>query len=134
MNTPNDSGTSTGDLAANQIGAALDNVTLVTSSANAAAAKPDNCVALDEPIVRGTSKILEIVLRKPTAGELRGVRLDDVLNGDVSALLAVLPRISMPTLVKHEVEALDPADLAALGEVVISFFLPRATREKLGSR
>ncbi|MBB5469160.1 hypothetical protein HDG32_005307 [Paraburkholderia sp. CI2] len=98
------------------------------------AQKPDNAVTLDEPIRRGNTDILQVVLRKPSSGELRGVRLDDLLSGDVNALLLVLPRISMPTLVKHEVDGLDPADLAKFGEVIIGFFLPKAQREKLASR
>lgn len=99
-----------------------------------AAQTPDNAIMLDEPIRRGNTDIGQVVLRKPSSGELRGVRLDDLLSGDVNALLLVLPRISMPTLVKHEVDGLDPADLAKFGEVIIGFFLPKAQREKLASR
>ncbi|NML31776.1 phage tail assembly protein [Paraburkholderia sp. G-4-1-8] len=123
-----------------QVHAVRDPVTGLWGASNsvpnngAAVQKPDNTVELDEPIRRGNTEILEVVLRKPSAGELRGMRLDDLLSGDVNALLLVLPRISTPTLTRPEVEGLDIADLAKFGEVIIPFFLPRAQREKLASR
>lgn len=88
-------------------------------------------VTLEEPIVRGEQKIESISLRKPAAGELRGLKLNELLNADVGAVLALLPRISSPTLTPQETAELDPVDLAAVTSEVIGFFLSKAQREAL---
>ena len=92
---------------------------------------PDGVViiTLETPIKRGTTEISEIKLRKPTAGALRGVSLAELLQMNVSALQVVLPRISEPTLVKHEVDQLDPADLVACALEVAGFLVPKAAME-----
>jgi hypothetical protein len=89
---------------------------------------PDNThtITLDTPVQRGDTRITHITLRKPKAGELRGVALTDLLQLDVDALQAVLPRVSSPTLTKPDVANLDPADLVQLGTVVAGFLLPKA--------
>ncbi|MDI9069977.1 phage tail assembly protein [Xanthomonas oryzae] len=86
-------------------------------------------VSLDQPIVRGEQTITQVTVRKPGAGELRGLKLTDVLQLDVTALATLLPRISSPTLTTADVNAMDPADLLALGQEVQLFFLPKAQRE-----
>jgi hypothetical protein len=86
-------------------------------------------VTLDEPIVRGDTKIEKVMVRKPKSGELRGTQLVNLLNMDVTALEVVLPRITVPTLSKHDVAALDPADLTQLGMEVCGFLLTKANRE-----
>ncbi|PPU50061.1 phage tail protein, partial [Xanthomonas arboricola pv. corylina] len=53
----------------------------------------------------------------------------DVLQLDVTALATLLPRISSPTLTTADVNAMDPADLLAVGQEVQVFFLPKAQRE-----
>jgi hypothetical protein len=82
-------------------------------------------VHLDVPIIRGDSTIASITLRRPTSGELRGVKLVDLAQIDVSALTIVLPRITMPTLTKQEIERLDPADLTEIGAKVALFLTKR---------
>lgn len=86
-------------------------------------------VPLDQPITRGEQTITQINVRKPGAGELRGLKLTDVLQLDVTALATLLPRISSPTLTTADVNAMDPADLLAVGQEVQVFFLPKAQRE-----
>lgn len=85
-------------------------------------------IPLDTPIPRGAETIAEVTLRKPNAGELRGVSLTALLQMDVDALTVVLPRISTPTLLKHDITAMDPADLVQLGSTVAGFLLPKASR------
>jgi hypothetical protein len=85
-------------------------------------------VQLDEPIQRGDTTITEIQLRKPKAGELRGVSLVDVANLDVIALQKVLPRITTPTLTTTEVNNLELADLMQLGAEVAYFLAKKADR------
>lgn len=88
----------------------------------------NHSVTLDEPIKRGNTTIETITLRKPKAGELRGVSLVDLGNLSVIALQQVLPRITTPTLTSHEIGNLDPADLLELGAVVGSFLVKKADR------
>lgn len=86
-------------------------------------AKDKNSITLDTPIIRGDQKINKLFLRKPMAGELRGLNLTDLIQMDVVALHKVLPRISDPTLTEAEVGAMDPADLLSCGSKVASFLL-----------
>lgn len=90
-----------------------------------------NTVTLDYPIQRGEQVISAVKLRKPSAGELRGIKLVDLLQIDVSAVATLLPRITEPTLTAADVNKLDPADLVAIGTHTASFFVPRAQRESL---
>ncbi|NNT92953.1 phage tail assembly protein [Stutzerimonas nitrititolerans] len=79
-------------------------------------------IVLEQPIKRGENKpITEITLRKPAAGELRGLKLGDLINGDVNATIRLVPRISQPTLTEQEAAALDPADLLACADAVAGF-------------
>ncbi|MBY4837546.1 MULTISPECIES: phage tail assembly protein [unclassified Pantoea] len=81
----------------------------------------ENTVVFETPLKRGESEIKQVELIKPTAGSLRGVRLADLCQSDVDALLTVLPRITLPSLTKAECNALDPIDLISLGGKVIGF-------------
>lgn len=89
-------------------------------------------ISLDTPIKRGDKDIAEITLRKPAAGELRGVTLADLLHLDVIALSKVIPRISDPALTEVEVARMDPADLVQIGGEVAGFLLPRAALAEAG--
>ncbi|MCY7297540.1 phage tail assembly protein, partial [Alteromonas sp. a30] len=62
-------------------------------------------------------------LRKPQAGELRGIKLLDVMQMDVTAYMQLLPRITAPMLTEQQVSALDPADLMKVMNGVQHFFL-----------
>ena len=88
-----------------------------------------NTITLDTPIQRGTTAIAEIVLRKPNAGELRGLSLQRLHAAGADELLKLLPRITSPSLTPHECAQLDPADLSEAGGVVISFLLKKAVRD-----
>ncbi len=83
-------------------------------------------ITLDHPIKRGDTEITSIDLRKPRAGELRGVSLYDLVRMDVAAVQTVLPRISTPTLTRPEVDAMDPADLFQISAEVAGFLSTRA--------
>lgn len=82
-------------------------------------------VELDTPITREDKKIESVDLRKPKAGELRGLSLADVLNLDVDSITKLVPRISTPTLTEHEVRNMDPADLVECGKEIASFLLQK---------
>lgn len=86
-------------------------------------------VTLDYPIKRGDTEVKEITLRKPMAGQLRGVKLTELLSLDVGAVQMILPRITIPTLLPHEIAQLDPADITELGTKVAGFFVRKSIRE-----
>ena len=85
-------------------------------------------IPLDEPIKRGDTVISEVVIRRPKAGELRGVSLMELGNLSVAALQTILPRITQPTLTAQEVAGMDPADLTELGSEVAIFLVKKADR------
>lgn len=99
-------------------------------TATAETADP-NTVVLETPLQRGDQQITSIHLRKPNSGELRGLKLQDLLQTEVTSLATLLPRISTPTLTAADVNNLDPVDLVSVATVVVHFFLSKAQREFL---
>lgn len=88
--------------------------------------KPETVtVQLDTAIQRDGDKIEKLVLRKPMAGELRGLSLAEVLNLDVDSVTKLIPRISTPTLTEQEVRNMDPADLVEAGKEIAGFLLQK---------
>lgn len=85
-------------------------------------------ITLDTPITRGDKTITEIQIRKPKAGELRGVSITSLMQIDVSELTKVLPRITTPTLTDDELRNMDVADLTQAGLEVSGFLLPKALK------
>lgn len=88
-----------------------------------------NRVILQEPLTIDGETVTEIELRKPRTGDLRGVKLTDLLQMDVNAVLRLLPKISHPYLTPSALEELDPTDLATLSVVVTTFFAKRRQLE-----
>ena len=116
----------------NNIEATTDNTAITSTEAaalaEAVAQRDPNTVTLDTPIKRGNGFITEVTLRKPSAGELRGVSLAELLQMKVDALQTVLPRITSPILHKQDMATLDPADLVNMGTVVVGFLLTKETK------
>lgn len=79
-------------------------------------------VKLSTPIKRSTGDVAELTLRKPAAGELRGLKLMDVMNMDMNSLGVLLPRIVQPSITKADVDAMELADVLDLGVAVVGFF------------
>lgn len=88
-------------------------------------------VTLDAPIVSGDITITQVQVRKPQAGELRGLSLSALLNLDYAALETVLQRITIPTLTKAQIIAMDPSDFTQLGSEVMDFLLPKGAKAAL---
>lgn len=86
-------------------------------------------VALDNPIVRGETRIDSLTLRKPSGGDLRGINLQDIIVSDVAAMLKLLPRISDPPITPDEAEALEAEDVAMVAGTIRGFFYSRAERK-----
>lgn len=80
-------------------------------------------IPLSHPVSFGDDSIDKLQLRKPQAGELRGIKLLDVMQMDVTAYIQLLPRITAPMLTEQQVSELDPADLMKVMNGVQRFFL-----------
>ena len=87
-------------------------------------------LTLQTPIVRkGGEVITTVQLMKPRTGDLRGLLLAEVLQMKTDAVAALSTRITQPTLLRHEVDELDPADLVACAVEVAGFLVPKAAME-----
>lgn len=96
---------------------------------NTQAIQPDvQTIELDSPVMMGDLEIKSIEIRKPNVQALQGVKIADLLQGDVTAICTVLPRISSPTLTKAQVIQLDPADIAQIGGAIMLFLQPKSIR------
>jgi hypothetical protein len=87
-------------------------------------------VTLEQPIRRGESFVPMVEILSPTGtGWLRGVKIFDLAQMDVSALTTVLPRITAPALTEQEIRnALSAPDLFQLGAAVADFLIPKSAR------
>lgn len=85
----------------------------------------------DEPIMFGGKVLIEagteIMVRKPGSGELRGLKLTELIQLDVASLETIAPRITTPVIMKGAI--LDPADLMQLGGEVMDFLLPKSAKD-----
>lgn len=88
-------------------------------------------VPLQTPIERKGETITTLQLMKPRTGDLRGLALADLLTMKADAVAVLLPRISVPTLMKNEVDDMDPADLVSCSVEVAGFLVPKAAMESL---
>ncbi|HBL6967118.1 TPA: phage tail assembly protein [Morganella morganii] len=88
--------------------------------------KTSEVIELDQPVKRGDTEITSVTIRKPKSGELRGVRLQVLLEMDVNSMTEVLPRITIPTLTKDEIGVMEPGDLLNMSIAVVNFLLPKS--------
>ena len=103
-----------------------------TNQATQESRKPETVtIQLAEPIQRSGGDITELTLRKPRAGELRGLKVEDLFATDINTLIVVLPRITSPTIAAHEVEQLEADDLLEVAGAVKGFFMPKAIKEAM---
>ena len=91
--------------------------------------KQNVIVTLEAPVIRGEQTIETIELRRPQAGELRGLSLIDLIQMDVSAIIKLVPRISSPSLLEQEVSALEPQDLVSIAAEISLFLAPKSLQE-----
>jgi len=78
-------------------------------------------VKLGTPITRDDKEIDTIILRKPKAGELRGLQLSLVQMQDIDAMLQLIPRIS--DLTERELHNLEIEDFTNLSVETLGFFV-----------
>lgn len=85
-------------------------------------------LVLENPIPRPGGDLALITLRKPTAGELRGLNATALMQGDISAVITLLPRISDPYITDAEAAALEAEDIMEAAGVIVGFFISKAQR------
>ena len=85
-------------------------------------------VDLDSPLYMGNLEIKSLELQKPNVLALQGVKIADLLQGDVSAICKLIPKISTPTLTQTQINQLEPSDIAQIGGVIMLFLQPKSAR------
>lgn len=85
-------------------------------------------VTLSVPLQRGETSISALSIRRPKAGELRGLNLQDIITTDIVAMLTLIPRVSEPPITAEEANALDPADLSEIGGAIRGFFMTKGEK------
>lgn len=97
------------------------------------APKPGKSVSitLSEPIQREGGDLLWLTLAKPNAGNMRGLKVPDIVNGDVNTILALLPRIATPVISAHEAEALEPEDIGEIAGAIFGFFMTATDKARM---
>lgn len=88
-------------------------------------------IELDNPIKRGETEIKSVQIRKPKAGDLRGVSLSELFDMKVDTVMAVLPRISSPTLTPHEISQLEVSDLFKFSVRLTALLLPEEAQQEV---
>lgn len=89
-------------------------------------------IELDEPIQRGDTQITQVTIRRPNAGEMRGLSMVNVVQMQVDALLTLIPRICEPVLMAQELKAMNPADFMQIGTVIAQYYVPKKMQGGLG--
>lgn len=88
-------------------------------------------VNLVTPIRREGGDISSFTLRKPKGGELRGLKVQDIVNTDVNTILALAPRICSPFIAQEEFANLDADDFAEVAGTIMGFFMTRSQVEMI---
>lgn len=84
-------------------------------------------VTLHDPIPYGSGTLAEIKIRRPTTGDLRGVKVAQMHDFDFGILQDILPRISLQPLTAQQVGSISLPDGMELMMVISGFFVrPRA--------
>ena len=82
-------------------------------------------ITLSQPIIRGDREISDLQLRKPKAGELRGLSMADIIGMETTAILKLVPRISDPVLTDAEAADLDADDFTEITGTIRGFFMTK---------
>lgn len=104
----------------------------VQQAENQKAINPDvEVIYLDKPLKMGSMEITQLDIRKPNVMALQGVKITDLIQGDVTAICTVIPRVSSPTLTKAQINQLEPSDLAQIGAALMLFLQPSSVRASI---
>ncbi|MCF6432598.1 phage tail assembly protein [Leisingera sp. MMG026] len=91
-----------------------------------------NAVTLSKPVTIDGEKVVEITLRKPSPGELRGLSMIDVLRMEVDTMFKLLPRITQPPLSSVQLSSeVDLGDFNTMAQQALLFFVTPEQAEGL---
>lgn len=85
-------------------------------------------IPLENGFKYGGKQVTSVQVRKPGGKALSGIKLADLLQGDVDSIHKVLPRVTTPTLTSSIINDLEPCDIAQLGGALILFLQPKSVR------
>lgn len=88
-------------------------------------------VTLSEPIVLGETTITDLTLRKPKGGDLRGLSVQELVQGDANAMMSLVPRICTPTITSQHVAEMEVDDFASVANAVVGFFMSKSQKAML---
>lgn len=88
-------------------------------------------VDLEKPVMMGNLEISTLEIRKPNVQALQGIKISDLLQGDVTAICTVLPCVCTPELTKSQINQLEPADITQIGGVIMLFLQPKSVRAEV---
>ncbi|WP_269915422.1 phage tail assembly protein [Acinetobacter sp. HY1485] len=88
-------------------------------------------IELDSDIQIGGERLEKLDIRKPNTQALSGIKIADLLQGDVNSILKVLPRISTPILTQQQAQQLEPCDIAQIGGALMLFLQPKSQRAEI---
>lgn len=80
-------------------------------------------ITLSAPVKVDGKEVSEVSLRCPKTGELRGLMLSSVLQMETSAMLRLLPRITMPPLTESQIADMPPSDFLEMTKAAVLFFM-----------
>jgi hypothetical protein len=86
---------------------------------------------LAEPILRESGEIARLTLRKPKAGEMRGLTVQALVNGDINEVIALLPRICDPFITDAETDNMAVEDIAEAAGIIYNFFISPQAKAKI---
>jgi hypothetical protein len=103
----------------------------MTEACAPAAAPKMESLRLTTAIQRGEQSITELALRKPKAGELRGLSMQELMNARISAVLDILPRITTPPITQQEADNMEVEDVANASGIIIGFFMTALQKHQI---
>lgn len=78
---------------------------------------------LTRPLSRGDSFITILTLREPDVGALRGLKLTEVLQMDVGAIITLVSRINLDGVSASELNGLSAVDITMLASKTMLFMV-----------
>ena len=87
------------------------------------ATKKTETIKLPQPIeVEGADPITHVEMVEPYAGEMRGLKFVDIMQGDIDAMTVLIPRICKD-LTGRQLLNMSPMNLTPLIGGVLNFFV-----------
>lgn len=80
-------------------------------------------IDLETPLTVAGETVTRLTLRRPLAGELRGVEISALIRMEADAVLSFLPQICQPNVTTGDLEQMDAFDFGEVAGTLASFFL-----------